>query len=260
MQPLKSLSERLLRAGVAHCHVRRYVRELDDHYQDALREELAKGLDRSLAEQTAWARLGNEEELVRSVLAQSALRSTAARFPVLVFGATPVFFWFTSLALSLFALSVCVESYEQPAPLPLWVVESSYALVLFWIRVLPVVLGVLLLVASMHQRMTTHWPLIGTALVAFLAGTTSVNLLLAATTEASSLGVNSSLLPLIFPSSAVLGRPNALAFAGGLARAALMVGIAATPYVIRRIRQSRANMTIAAVQTVSMDESEDGIP
>lgn len=112
-QPLKSLSERLLRAGVAHRHVSRYMRELHDHYEDALREELAKGLDRSLAEQTAWARLGNEEELARSVLAQPALRSTAARFPLLVFGAAPVFIWFTSLALSLFALGGFIE-YNAP--------------------------------------------------------------------------------------------------------------------------------------------------
>jgi hypothetical protein len=243
-QPLKSLSERLLRTGVAHRHVRRYMRELHDHYEDALREELAKGLDRSLAEQTAWARLGNEEELARSVLAQPALRSTAARFPLLVFGAAPVFIWFTSLALSLFALSVFTESYEQPARLPFWAFEASYALLLLYMRLLPVVLGVLLLIASVRQRMAPYWAIIGTAIVTLIAGTTSVNLTLADIPEASSVGMVSSLLPLIFPSSAALGQPNALAFAGGLARAALMVGIAATPYVIWRIRHSRASTAI----------------
>jgi hypothetical protein len=157
-QPLKSLSEHLLRAGVAHRHVRRYVRELHEHYEDAVREELAKGLDRSLAEQTAWARLGNEEELARSVLAQPTLRSTAARFPVLVFGAAPALIWLTSLALSLFGLFAFVESYEQPA---FWVLESTYALLLVYMRVLPVLLGVLLLIASVRQRMAPyladHW-------------------------------------------------------------------------------------------------------
>jgi len=69
-QPLNSLGERLLRAGVAHRHVRRYMRELRDHYEDALREELAKRLDRRMAEQAAWARLGNEEELDRDFTAQ----------------------------------------------------------------------------------------------------------------------------------------------------------------------------------------------
>ncbi|MFL6605644.1 MAG: hypothetical protein ACJ8R9_30520 [Steroidobacteraceae bacterium] len=243
-QPLKSLSEHLLRAGVAHRHVRRYVRELHEHYEDAVREELAKGLDRSLAEQTAWARLGNEEELARSVLAQPTLRSTAARFPVLVFGAAPALIWLTSLALSLFAFGVFAESYERPAP-PFWVLELDYALLLLYMRVLPVVLGVLLVIASARQRLTPYWPIIGTAIVAFIAGTSSITLILASTPEASSVGVASSLLPLILPSSAALGPPNALAFAGGLARAALMVGIAATPYVIWRIQQRRANTVIS---------------
>jgi hypothetical protein len=238
-QPFNSLSERLLRAGVAYRHVRRYVRELHDHYDDVLRAELAKGSDRSLAEQAAWARLGNEEDLARSVLAQPALRSTAVRFPVLVFGAAPVFIWFTSLALIVVAFGVLLESYEQPAGLPFWVLESSYALLVFNMRVLPVALGVLLLIVSMRQRMTPFWPIIGTAIVAFIAGTTSVSLALAATPETSNLGVNSSLLPLILPPSAVLGERSVLAFAGGLARAALMVGIAATPYLILRVRQSR---------------------
>jgi hypothetical protein len=242
-QPLESLSERLLRAGVAHRHVRRYMRELHDHYEDAFREELAKGLDRPLAEQAAWARLGNEEELARSVLAQPALRSTAARFPVLVFGAAPVFIWFGSLALILFALSVFVETHE-PARLPSWVLVSSYALFLLYVRVLPVILGVLLLIASARQRTALYWPIIGTAIVALIAGTTTVNLTLAATPDASELSAHSTLLPMIFPFSGALGKPNALALAGGLVRAALMLGIAATPYVIWQIRRSRSSVAI----------------
>lgn len=242
-QSLKALSEQLLRGGVAHRHVRRYMRELHDHYEDALREELAKGLDRALAEQAAWTRLGKEEELARSVLAQAALRSTAARFPVLVFGAAPVFVWFASFALILFAFSVFVETYE-PARLPSWVLGSTYALVLLYVRVLPVILGVLLLIVSARQRTALFWPIIGTAIVVLIGATTTVNLTLAATPEASELSMHSTLLPMIFPSSAALGKPNALALAGGLVRAALMLGIAATPCMIWRIRQSRSSTAI----------------
>ena len=244
-QPLKSLSERLLRAGVAHRHVRRYMRELHDHYEDALREELASGSDRSLAERTAWARLGNEEELARSVLAQPALRSAAARFPALVFGAAPVFLWVASLALTLFGLVVFDDTYEL-ARLPSWrwALGSWYALFLLCVRALPVILGVLLLIASARQRTALYWPIIGTAIVALLAGTISVHLTLAATPEASRLSMHSTLLPMIFPSQAVFGKPDALALAGGLVRAALMIGVAATPYVIWRIWQTRARMAI----------------
>jgi hypothetical protein len=238
---LESLSEHLLRAGVAHRHVRRYMRELHDHYDDVLREELSKGLDRSVAEQTAWARLGNEEDLARSVLAQPALRSTAARFPVLVFGAAPVIVWLASLALVLFALSAFADT-RGPARLPiLMVFGSGYVLLFSYMRVLPVIYGVLLLIAAARQRTPLYWPIIGAAIVAVLGGTTTVELTLGATFEASLLGMHSTLLPMIFPSSAALGKPDTLALAAGLMRAASMLGIAATPYVIWRIRQSRSN-------------------
>ena len=242
-QPLRNLSERLLHAGVAHRHVRRYIRELRDHYEDAFREELTKGLDRSQAEQAAWARLGSEEELARSVLAQPALRSTAARFPALVFGAAPVFIWFASLALIVFALFAFSETYE-PAPLPGWFFRSIYGLLLVWVRVLPVLFGVLLLIASARQRTAIHWPIIGTAMVALIGGTATVHLELSATPGMSTLGMNSELLPMIFPSVAALGKPNALALAGGFVRAALMLGIAATLYVIWRTRLGRVSMAI----------------
>lgn len=242
-QRLKRLSEHLLRAGVAYRHVRRYMRELHDHYEDALREELAKGSDRSLAEQAAWARLGNEEELARSVLAQPALRSTAARFPALVFGAAPVFIWFALLALILFVFSIFDDTYE-PARAPSWVLGSWYAVLLLCVRLLPVILGVLTLMASARQRTALYWPIIATAIVALLGGTIDVNLTLAAIPEASQLGMHSTLLPMIFPSPALFGEPNGLELAGGLVRAALMVGIAATPYVIWRIRQSRSSVAI----------------
>jgi general stress protein CsbA len=238
-QPFENLGEHLLRAGVAHRHVRRYVRELHDHYEDLLREELSKGVDRSEAERAAYARLGNEEELARSVLAQPALRSTAARHPILVFGAAPFVAWLTWLALSLFAFGVWAESYRQPG---LRTLELGYALLLFNARVLPVALGILLLVASIRQRMTSHWPMIGTAIVALFAGTLGVNITLADTAQASSVGMNSSLLPLLFPSSPALGQPNFLSFAIGLARAALMLAMAATPYVIWRMRHSHRTM------------------
>jgi hypothetical protein len=234
-QPLKRLGERLLRAGVAHRHVRRYMSELHDHYEDALREELAKGLDRTLAEQAAWKRLGSEEELARSVLAQPALRSTAARFPALVFGAAPVLTWFVSFALIFYGLAL--------ADFGWWVLGSMYALFLLYMRVLPVILGVVLLIASARQRTAPHWPIVGTAIVALIGGTTGVVFTLGSTPQASLVGINSSLLPMIFRSSAWIGRPNALALAGGVARSALMLGMATTPYVIWQIRQRRSSMT-----------------
>ena len=60
------LKERLLKAGVAPRHVRRTLAELQDHYDDAVREESQKGADAITAEQNAWAR----SNFVTSTLSQ----------------------------------------------------------------------------------------------------------------------------------------------------------------------------------------------
>jgi hypothetical protein len=237
---LKRMSEYLLRAGVAHRHVRRYIRELHEHYEDALREELSKGLDRSLAEQAAWARLGSEEDLASSVLAQAALRSTGARFPVLVFGGAPILIWFASLAMSFIAL-VAIALYLH-TPAPNWFLVLTGALFLLDVRVLPVMFGVVLLMASARQRVKLFWPIIGAAVIAVFGGTTDVHLALAATPDASSVGIDTSLLPMIFRHSKVLGKPDVIALAGGLVRAALMLAVAAMLSVIWRTRQDRSSI------------------
>lgn len=72
LQQFESLRERLLRAGVAPRHVRRFLRELHDHYEDALRVELTKFSDPSAARNAAWARLGTEESLAQGMPAAIA--------------------------------------------------------------------------------------------------------------------------------------------------------------------------------------------
>jgi hypothetical protein len=57
------LSERLLHAGIAPRHVRRYARELGDHFDDLVCEEKADGVTRDLAETRARSRLGHDEDL-----------------------------------------------------------------------------------------------------------------------------------------------------------------------------------------------------
>ena len=84
------LSERLLRAGIAPRHVRRYARELSDHFDDLVREETANGAGRELAEARALSRLGNDEDLANAMLAKPELRSLTARFPWAVFGLVPL--------------------------------------------------------------------------------------------------------------------------------------------------------------------------
>src|ERR1700753_2895211 len=84
------LSERLLSAGIAPRHVRRYVRELSDHFDDLMREEIANGAGRQLAETCALSRLGNDDALAEAMLSRPELRSLTSRFPWAVFGLGPI--------------------------------------------------------------------------------------------------------------------------------------------------------------------------
>jgi len=84
------LAERLLRAGIAPRHVRRYTRELNDHFDDLVREEITGGASRALAETRALSRLGSEDTLAAAMLERPELRSFMARFPWAVFGVGPI--------------------------------------------------------------------------------------------------------------------------------------------------------------------------
>src|SRR6202000_3182846 len=84
------LSERLLRGGIAPRHVRRYRRELSDHFDDLVREEIAGGAGRGVAQTWALSRLGHDEDLAAAMLSRPELRSLTSRYPWAVFGLGPV--------------------------------------------------------------------------------------------------------------------------------------------------------------------------
>lgn len=96
------LSERLLHAGIAPRHVQRYVRELGDHFDDLVSEEMAGGAARELAETKALSRLGHDDDLAEAMLSRPELRSLAARYPWAVFGLGPVVMLALGLAAALF--------------------------------------------------------------------------------------------------------------------------------------------------------------
>ena len=84
------LSERLLTAGIAPRHVRRYARELRDHFDDLVRAEKADGAARELAETSALSRLGSDDDLAEAMLSRPELRSFMSRYPWAVFGLGPI--------------------------------------------------------------------------------------------------------------------------------------------------------------------------
>jgi hypothetical protein len=210
----ESLRERLLRAGVAPRHVRRYLRELNEHYEDALNAELAKGLERTAAEDAARLRIGTEGALAQSMLERPELRSRAARFPALVFGLGPVLAWSGVLVGTVCVLRIVLGNAapsQHSAPL---LDTAAFALGVLYFRILPVLLGALAFAAAAQRRLPAYWPLAGGALVDLLAGTVTVHVL-----GTSGIGVSSSLVPF----SELFGPRDLPAFAEGLLRAAGML-------------------------------------
>lgn len=94
----EDLCETLLRAGVAPRHVRRYERELEEHLDDLVAMQVARGYDGEDAACRARALLGPDEELAAAMIQRRAFRSLAARAPWLVFGLVPPFLIFFLLA------------------------------------------------------------------------------------------------------------------------------------------------------------------
>src|SRR5436190_21967233 len=84
------LKERLLRAGVAPRHVRRYLSELADHFADLTEEEQQAGRNLTEAQSAALARLGKTENLAKALLEQREFHSWFARAPWVMFGFVPL--------------------------------------------------------------------------------------------------------------------------------------------------------------------------
>lgn len=213
-----SLRERLLSAGVAPRHVKRYLQELRDHQEDAAGAELARGATLAAAREAAWARLGSEESLVQNMLARPELRSRAARFPAVVFGLGPVLTWLgapIAIALLVSLVPVTFRRMDVDATF----IDAFHALAFAYARLLPVLLGAVVLDVAARRRSRPHWPLVGAGAVNVLAGT------LTAYSVPGELGLNSSLLPWLLPFSNAVGPRDIVALGEGVARAACMLAI-----------------------------------
>jgi hypothetical protein len=229
---LESLRERLLRAGVAPRHVRRYLRELLDHHDDALRAELARGAPPAEAREAAWARLGTEESLAQGMLERPELRSTAARFPVLVFGVVPVLTW-VSAPLAVHAAMSLLPEASRHVKVDAALIDTYQALCFLYTRLLPVVLGAVALHIAAGRRLRALWPLVGAGAVDVLAGTLTVHSL------PGQLGISSSLLPWLLPFTTMLGPSQVWPLVEGLARAAGLLALSLVGQrLLRRIKSS----------------------
>lgn len=235
------LSERLLVAGIAPRHVRRYVRELSDHFDDLVREEKTDGTGRELAETQALSRLGHENDLADAMLARPELRSLASRFPWAVFGLGPIALLALSVIGGIF-LEIWIINHTgfvwawfhmQPSPATARVATKVYTAY----NTLVVFGGPLLFAWLLHwigarQRMPRAWIITGVAIVCIVGGFQNLIFYDTGCRGCGHLLMQSAFLP-PFPH-----------FAEGVARAAMNLAIAGGVWWLSVRRKASAAMEL----------------
>ena len=167
--PFDAVAETLLKGGVAPRHVRRYVRELDEHLNDLTAQQREAGYEGDEAAIRARARLGDDDRLAQAMLEQPGMRSWPARLPWLVFLVVPPILT-AVIGLALYA-AVYFIGYGAPRisaflPLPesALVGFSTAAMTGVTVLAVPVAATLLALLAD-RQRLKPLWPLLGIALL-----------------------------------------------------------------------------------------------
>ena len=162
--PFDTVAETLLKGGIAPRHVRRYVRELDEHLDDLTAQQRAAGYDREYAASRARARLGGDSELAQAMLDQPGMRSWPARMPWLVFLLLPpILTAVIGLALYSAVYFIGYGAAKINALLPLpetgLVGFSTAAMTAVQALAAPATAALLVLLAQ-RQRLKPVWPLL----------------------------------------------------------------------------------------------------
>lgn len=181
--PFRELRERLLRAGVAPRHVRRYLAELRDHLSDLTAEEERGGLSRADAASAALARLGSTEALAAAMLDKPQLRAWSARAPWAAFGLAPLGLLVAAYLLACvylwFGWHVFLPAADTPfggaVQGPIYGFENIYfqAGKFFYIGA-PLLVGWAIALVAARQRMRAVWPIIGLVLTAWMGATARI--------------------------------------------------------------------------------------
>ena len=240
------LRERLLHAGIAPRHVRRYVAELRDHFDDLVREETANGASRNAAETKARARLGSDNDLAETMLARPDLRSLMARYPWAVFGVGPAVLLLASLAGAVAieggVINLASAVLHHPTAtqrerfvfaIAVWNTLATY--------VAPFAIAAALCIAGQRQRMPAAWIFAGIAIACVLGGFQEMHF--SDDGHHGELSAGSALLP-PFPMKL---------FVGGLYRAAVTGAAAAAIYWFAVRRQNSGNTTIGPAATLAAE-------
>ncbi|HTM89147.1 MAG TPA: hypothetical protein VL155_13160 [Terriglobales bacterium] len=231
------LRERLLRAGVAPRHVRRYLSELGDHFTDLRAEEESAGRSRAEAEAAAWARLGTMDELARAMVEQRQFQSWCARAPWAMFGVGPLLFLAAAYFLACLYLWFGWRMFLPGADTPFGGrTYSMYDLAYLFFQTgkyyyicAPVLVGWGIGLLAARQRLKAVWPTVALLLIAWMGATAQIQ----ASRTAVPAGLGHISMKFFMPGG------EAQVF-GGLVHALVIFSVAALPYVIWRLNQGHA--------------------
>ncbi|HEX4505583.1 MAG TPA: hypothetical protein VH722_07615 [Alphaproteobacteria bacterium] len=168
--PFERLRDRLLIAGVSPRHVRRYMAELADHFDDL--EAAAKSAGNPRPRESAMERLGRPEDLARAMIDRPELKAWTARAPWAVFLLGPPLLLAVIDFLSIVLMIALVKTLgPQPGEAaPGWEVTLAATINLLQIYVVPLLLGWIVSVVATRQRIRPLWPLIGLIVIGIVAG------------------------------------------------------------------------------------------
>jgi hypothetical protein len=228
------LRERLLRAGVAPRHVRRYLKELSEHLSDLRAEEVRAGRSPSEAEEIALARLGTVENLARAMIGSRKFQSWSARAPWAAFGLIPLgslaIAWGVALSILASGWLIFMPRAETP-----FVPIHGMAIVYFGAGKLiyfsaPLLVGWAIGVIAARQRSNAAWLMAGLVLIAWIGGMARVS----AHRIYGTSGMGSEHVS-IHSGHLVPG------MSGGWWHVAAILGATVLPYLIWRIRRAVSN-------------------
>ncbi len=180
MSRFKALAERLLKAGIAPRHVRRTVRELEDHLDDLIAMQRSRGYDGDDADLRARALLGPDDELAAAVIANRRFRSWSARAPWLVFGLLPPALMTAGLVAFGIGLGLAGKPLHTTPldPLPAWCGPfAAYVCQVANFSAGPLAAAILVLTAS-RQRLSGRWSALGAGLAALFSALTNLSIAL----------------------------------------------------------------------------------
>jgi hypothetical protein len=238
-QPFPELRERLLHAGIAPRHVRRYLSELSDHLADLTAEEQRRGLPPTDARSAALARLGTTDTLAQAMIAQPRLQSLSARAPWAVFALVPLVslaaLWLISLSLLWYGWQLFMPGAPTPfgtAPGPHHLFESRNVYfqldrALFFAA--PMLIGWITALIAARQRLSPAWPAAGLALIATLSSTAQVYAV-HSNIDGATGSIHINFIPDLSAGSLVTG----------ILRILIVLCILMLPYLAERLRQPLA--------------------